>query len=89
MPNTPIQDRIQNKSKELEQLQQESNNLILELEHQTSINPEEIVKSHILGLKKYNELKDVAMGLITMIADQRQLKISDILKEMEVEKDEK
>lgn len=47
------------------------------------------MKAHILGLKKYNELKDVAMGLITMIADQRQLRMSDILKEMNIEPDDK
>ncbi len=53
------------------------------------MDPEEIVKAHILGLKKYNELKDVALGLITMIADQRQLRMADILKEMNIEGDEK
>lgn len=101
-----IQERIKNKSKELEELQAESSSLIRELEwvwevrcllvwvtdiyrHQTSVDPEEIVKAHILGLKKYNELKDVAMGLITMIADQRQLRMADILKEMNIEPDEK
>ena len=51
----------------------------------TNQDPEAIVKKHISQLKKYNELKDIALGLVTMIADQRQLRTTDILEEMKVE----
>lgn len=43
------------------------------------------MKKHISQLKKYNELKDIALGLVTMIADQRKLRTTDILEEMKVE----
>ncbi|VEU20175.1 DEKNAAC101045 [Brettanomyces naardenensis] len=44
-------------------------------------------KRHIRKLNEYNELKDAAMQLISMIAEQRSLKINDVMKEMGVEKD--
>lgn len=47
--------------------------------------PEAIVKKHIAQLKQYHELKDIALGLVTMIADQRKLRTMDILEEMKFE----
>lgn len=51
----------------------------------TNVDPEAVVKRHISQLEKYNELKDIALGLVTMIADQRQLRTTDILEEMKLE----
>ena len=47
--------------------------------------PEAVVKKHISQLKKYNELKDLALALVAMISDNRKLKIADILEEMSID----
>lgn len=60
--------------------------LIKELANSTQ-SPKSIVKRHIVQLDKYNEFKDIALGLITMIADHQELKTTDILEEMRHEED--
>lgn len=77
------QQRILLKEQRLEDIKNQCSKLISELD--SNSNPEAIVKKHISQLKKYNELKDIALGLVTMIADQRQLRTTDILEEMKVE----
>ncbi|QPG74490.1 hypothetical protein FOA43_001820 [Brettanomyces nanus] len=42
-------------------------------------------KRHIRQLNRYNELKDTAMQLISMIAEQRGLRIKDVMNEIGVE----
>ncbi|GME73888.1 unnamed protein product [Ambrosiozyma monospora] len=49
-------------------------------DHQKSI-----LKRHIRQLNKYNELKDVALSLVSLIADQKQVSIKSILEEMNVD----
>ncbi|CAH6721150.1 hypothetical protein CLIB1444_05S04676 [[Candida] jaroonii] len=71
------------KAKSLEDIKNQCSELISELD--SDDNPEAIVKKHIGKLKKYNELRDIALGLVTMIADQRKLRTTDILEEMKVE----
>lgn len=71
------------KEKSLEDIKNQCSELISELD--SDENPEAIVKKHIGKLKKYNELRDIALGLVTMIADQRKLRTTDILEEMKVE----
>lgn len=44
-----------------------------------------MVKKHISQLKKYNELKDIALALVAMISDNRKLKITEILEEMGID----
>ncbi|GMG28445.1 unnamed protein product [Ambrosiozyma monospora] len=44
-----------------------------------------ILKRHIRQLNKYNELKDVALSLVSLIADQKQVSIKSILEEMNVD----
>ncbi|CUM48679.1 unnamed protein product [Debaryomyces tyrocola] len=78
-----IQQRVVLKEQRLEDIKNQCSALISELD--TNQDPEAIVKKHISQLKKYNELKDIALGLVTMIADQRQLRTTDILEEMKVE----
>lgn len=86
-PQTPTQktDLTNNscKEKKLEDIKNQCSELISELD--SDEDPEAIVKKHISKLKEYNELKDIALGLVTMIADQRQLRTTDILEEMKVE----
>ncbi|KAI5958067.1 hypothetical protein KGF57_002875 [Candida theae] len=77
------QERISTKEKNLDEIKQQCSCLIHELEGNDQ--PEVIVKRHIQQLKKYNELKDVALQLVTLIADQRQVKTTDILNEMKLE----
>ncbi|CAK9435540.1 uncharacterized protein LODBEIA_P02670 [Lodderomyces beijingensis] len=77
------QQRLLLKEKSLDEIKQQCSTLIHELEGNQ--HPELIIKKHIQQLKKYNELKDVALQLITLIADQRQVKTTDILDEMKVE----
>lgn len=71
------------KEKKLEDIKNQCSELISELD--SDDDPEAVVKKHISKLKEYNELKDIALGLVTMIADQRQLRTTDILEEMKVE----
>lgn len=42
-------------------------------------------KQHIKKLNEYNELKDIAMQLVSMIADKRSIPIRDVLDEMGVD----
>ena len=54
-------------------------------DYSTDEDPEAVVKKHISQLKKYNELKDIALALVAMISDNRKLKITDILEEMGID----
>ncbi|KAI3405846.1 hypothetical protein KGF56_001453 [Candida oxycetoniae] len=77
------QQRISLKEKNLDEIKQQCRTLIHELEGNQ--HPEVIIKKHIQQLKKYNELKDVALQLVTLIADQRQVRTTDIFDEMKCE----
>lgn len=46
------------------------------------------VSAHIRMLTKYNQLKDVAMGLFELIAEQKGIRVSEVLREEGVEVDE-
>ncbi|CDK29320.1 unnamed protein product [Kuraishia capsulata CBS 1993] len=72
------------KREKLDVLQQECNALISELDSSQE-DAELIVKKHIKQLKRYNELKDVALSLVSLIADQKHLPVQEILDEMKVE----
>ncbi|ODV77524.1 uncharacterized protein CANTADRAFT_23640 [Suhomyces tanzawaensis NRRL Y-17324] len=82
-PNELIRQRIILKEQRLNEIKNQCSALISELD--SNKDPEAIVKKHISQLKKYHELKDIALGLVTMIADQRQLRTTDILEEMKFE----
>ncbi|ABN67342.2 predicted protein [Scheffersomyces stipitis CBS 6054] len=71
------------KDERLDEIKKQCSQLISELD--ANPNPEEIVRKHIIMLNKYNELKDIALGLVTMIADQRHIRTTDILEEVKVE----
>lgn len=81
-----LQQRSLSKEQRLDDIKNQCSLLISELD--TNQDPEAIVKKHISQLKKYHELKDIALGLVTMIADQRQLRTTDILEEMKFELEE-
>ncbi|ODQ63447.1 hypothetical protein NADFUDRAFT_47852 [Nadsonia fulvescens var. elongata DSM 6958] len=49
------------------------------------INPPKIVNCHIKLLKEYNEVRDIALGFIGMISEQRGIRVKDVLEEMGVE----
>lgn len=55
----------------------------------SSENYEKEMKRHIRQLKQYNELKDLSMCLIQLIADQKQSTIKSVMKEMGIENDDK
>lgn len=71
------------KEQHLNDIKNQCSVLIHELD--CNVDPEAVIKRHISQLEKYNELKDIALGLVTMIADQRQLRTTDILEEMKLE----
>ncbi|KAL7665378.1 hypothetical protein ABC855_g2633 [[Candida] zeylanoides] len=75
------------KERRLEDIQIQCSTLISELD--SNQNPVAIVKKHIASLEKYSDLKDIALGLVTMIADQRQLRTTDILEEMKADLERK
>lgn len=77
-----ISSDIQSTSKEqsLNDIKSQWSDLIHELD--CNVDPEAVVRRHISQLEKYHELKDIALGLVTMIADQRHLRTTDILEEI-------
>lgn len=78
-----IQQKLLLKEQSLNDIKLQCSRLIYELEGNNE--PELIIKKYIQDLNKYNELKDLALQLITLIADQRKVKTSDILQEMNIE----
>lgn len=74
------EERILLKEKSINEIRQQCSTLIHELEGNK--HPELIIKKHIQQLNKYNELKDLALQLISLIANQKKVKIIDILNEM-------
>ncbi|KAF2861860.1 hypothetical protein K470DRAFT_256407 [Piedraia hortae CBS 480.64] len=46
-----------------------------------------VIKDHIARLKKYNEIKDIAQGLIGLIAEQRGVRIADVMADFDFEAD--
>lgn len=85
-----IERRIVQKEAELAALQDEATELELELESIAQgdmMDPDKVVKQHIKQLKEYNELKDTALNLIQLIADQRQVRLGVVMDEIGVELD--
>lgn len=72
-------ERINLKESELIELERELRNVEFDYEL--------VLNNHIKKLKEYNELKDSALKLIQLIADQRSEKISVIFKEIGIEND--
>lgn len=58
-------------------------NKLLQIKH------EKEMKQHIEQLKEYNELKDLSMGIIQLIADQKQATLRTVMNEMGIEDDDK
>lgn len=71
------------KEQNIRDIKDQCSELISELD--SDEDPEAIVKRHISKIQKYDDLKDIALGLVTMIADQRKLRTMDILEEMKDE----
>lgn len=71
------------KEQNIRDIKDQCSELISELD--SDQDPEAIVKRHISKIEKYDDLKDIALGLVTMIADQRKLRTTDILEEMKQE----
>ncbi|KAF6062917.1 Swi5 family protein [Candida albicans] len=82
-PEDDIQQKLLLKEQSLNDIKLQCSRLIYELEGNNE--PELIIQKYIQDLNKYNELKDLALQLITLIADQRKVKTSDILQEMNIE----
>ncbi|KAK6460627.1 Swi5-domain-containing protein [Scheffersomyces coipomensis] len=78
-----LQQRLRLKEEKLNEIKNQCSLLISELD--SNQDPVAIVKKHISQLKKYNELKDIALDLVRLIAEQRHVKTSDIFNEMEVD----
>jgi len=45
----------------------------------------EVKADHVRELQKYNEIKDIAQGLIGLIAEQRGVRVVDVMKEIGAE----
>lgn len=86
-------DRIEKLKEKLGELQAEHKELREELDGTNNKEDfnikvyEKETKKHIQQLKKYNELKDVSMKLIQMIADSRQETLKTIMDEMGIDDD--
>ncbi|KAK6456763.1 Swi5-domain-containing protein [Scheffersomyces xylosifermentans] len=74
------------KEQRLNEIKTQCSTLISELDSDSD--PEAVVRRHISQLTKYHELKDIALGLVTMIADQRHVRTTELLKEMKVDYNE-
>ncbi|EDO18648.1 hypothetical protein Kpol_1055p4 [Vanderwaltozyma polyspora DSM 70294] len=44
--------------------------------------PSEVVSTHIKTLKEYNELRDIGLKLVQIIADEKSCKMKEIFNEM-------
>ncbi|KAK6200066.1 Swi5-domain-containing protein [Scheffersomyces amazonensis] len=80
-PNQPtaaeiIQQRLQLKEQNLIDIKNQCSLLISELD--SNQDPEAVVKKHVMQLKKYNDLKDIALDLVRLIAEQRHVKTTDL-----------
>ncbi|KAK9390267.1 Swi5-domain-containing protein [Lipomyces mesembrius] len=73
-----IKARIQEKQARLADLQKEYDDYIKKLK---SSDPAQTIKRHIKLLKEYNEIRDVGLGLIGMIADTRGVRVADVMPE--------
>ncbi|KAK9237979.1 Swi5-domain-containing protein [Lipomyces kononenkoae] len=73
-----IKARIQEKQARLADLQKEYDDYIKKLK---SPDPSQTIKQHIKLLKEYNEIRDVGLGLIGMIADTRAVRVADVMPE--------
>lgn len=76
----------------LKEIQTEHANLKVSLGHDLDkdfdiTSYEKETRKHIRQLKTYNELKDISMNLIQMIADQKQTTIRKVMDEMGIEDD--
>ncbi|ODV63513.1 Sae3p ASCRUDRAFT_73352 [Ascoidea rubescens DSM 1968] len=80
-------EKIRSKEITLILIQKQCEDLIIELDlNNDQINkPELIIKDHIKKLNQYNELKDIAMGLITMIANHKQIDMKQVLQDLEID----
>jgi len=45
----------------------------------------EVKADHVRNLQEYNEIKDIAQGLIGLIAEQRDVRVVDVMKEIGAE----
>ncbi|EGV60446.1 hypothetical protein CANTEDRAFT_95893 [Yamadazyma tenuis ATCC 10573] len=76
-------DAVLLKEQKLEDIKNQCSQLISELD--TDKDPKAIIRKHITKLKDYNDLQDIALSLVTMIADHHHLRTIDILQEMNSE----
>lgn len=87
-----LEERLAQKEQELRQLQDEATALEADLQKLANsdvpVDADAITKKHIKELKEYNTLKDTALSLMTMIADQRQVRLSVVMKEVGVKADD-
>lgn len=83
-----LEKRIESLEKKLNDLKQEHFKLSTDLNPDgiiTHVDYDKEMQKHIRQLKTYNELKDLSMKLIQLIADQRQLTLQAIMNEMGIE----
>ncbi|ODQ81859.1 hypothetical protein BABINDRAFT_6498 [Babjeviella inositovora NRRL Y-12698] len=78
--------RIAEKEVKLAQLKLQFEQLLEQ--YKSSESPETVVKRHVTDLNRYNGVRDAALAMVTMIAEQRSLRIADVLTEMGVEPNE-
>ncbi|KAK9456373.1 Swi5-domain-containing protein [Dipodascopsis uninucleata] len=77
-----IKRRIEEKQSKLSELQQEYNDWIQKLKNP---DPNQTIKRHIRLLKDYNDIRDIALGLLGMIADTKGVRVADVMADYGVE----
>ncbi|QOU20035.1 hypothetical protein BRETT_004683 [Brettanomyces bruxellensis] len=94
--NPELSDKLEKQWKTLKKLRSEQNELMhklglenpLDIEKELARSSEKSRKTHIKKLNEYNGLKDIAMQLVSMIAEKRSITITDVLNEMGVDPDD-
>ncbi|KAK9480262.1 Swi5-domain-containing protein [Lipomyces japonicus] len=73
-----IRTRISQKQNELADLQNEYANSLIKLQRRDHALT---IKQHIKYLKSYNEIRDISLGLLGMVADIKTVKVADVMLE--------
>ncbi|KAJ5443528.1 DNA repair protein SWI5, partial [Penicillium daleae] len=83
--NQTIQDTLRTSITNLQTQQAQLEAEIAEIKTQLINDPSETVKRHIRLLHEYNEIKDIAQGLMGLIAEARGVRHVDVQQEYGVE----
>ncbi|KAF8428633.1 Swi5-domain-containing protein [Tirmania nivea] len=85
--------RVESLKSQVESLQKQLDEVIAKQDDVNSklkdpTNPEATVKRHIKTLHEFNEIRDVAQGLLGLIADSRGVRVQDVYPEFGLDSDD-